>query len=104
MIEIKSKQDVWGSVPVSSPGKHIFDLTMHLKVDLSSVTHPGSPSLIFSVLRLIKTLQAPYPQTEEREMEVDSASWHRKFLGCPCSNGNQRFSHEQLKEKHCLTL
>lgn len=56
MIEIQSKQDVWGAVPVSSSGKHTFDLTMHLKVDLSSVTHPGSPSLVFSVPRLIKTL------------------------------------------------
>lgn len=45
--------------------KNIFDLTMHLKVDLSSVTHPGSPSLTFCVLRLIKTLQALYPQSKE---------------------------------------
>ena len=55
MVEIQSKQDVWGSIPVSSSGKQIFDLAMHLKVDLLSVTHPGSPSMIFSVLWLIKT-------------------------------------------------
>ena len=79
MVEIQSKQDVWGSIPVSSSGKQIFDLAMHLKVDLLSVTHPGSPSMIFSVLWLIKTPQAPYPQSEEREMEIDLASCHQKI-------------------------
>lgn len=52
---------------------------MNLKVDLLSVTHPGSPLLIFSVLRLIKTPQTSYPQSEERDMEIDLAGSHQKI-------------------------